>query len=234
MILDHLLRLRDGGTAPAVDAIETGMTSLTRDPATGQVVVPINKTPLRGLAMVVVHPADTNADNTLETLVVTIQASDAKYFTTTVATANAKLKFTSKQKGNPDISITFTVGTPLGVVVAGSDITVTFLTGATIASEVKTLIEADAAANALVSVSYPTGNDGTGVVGAFTVEQLWDTGAETVATFPAIAHTCSANLMVRRFHTQKKFIRSEIAWYSGDADLAFLDIFVGDMIPEED
>ena len=140
MVLDQELRLRDGGSAPEVDAAETGWTTLTRDTLTGQVVVEINKAPvLRGLAVVVVHPADTNADNSTDLLVVEIQASDTL-----------------------------------------------------------------------------------------------DSAYATIATFPAIVHSCVANLMVRRIHTQKKYLRSKITWVSGDADLAFLDIFVGDMIPEED
>lgn len=142
MILDQLLRLRDGGTNPEVDAAETGWATLTRDPLTGAVIVAINKTPvLRGLAVVVVHPKDTNDDNSTDNLVVTIEA-----------------------------------------------------------------------ANEL----------------AFNVTQ------EDICIFPAIVHDCAANLIVRRVHTQKKYIRSKIAWADGDADVAFLDIFVGGMIPEED
>lgn len=237
MILDQLLRLRDGGSAKTTT--EDGVTSLTQ--GSGAAVVQVAKTPLRGLAVVVVNPVGGVEHASGSQVIATIEASDAKEFTTVDATANAKLTFTSKQKDNPDISITFTEGGvgSLAVAVTGSDIDVTLQGGVDIASAIKAIVEADPAANALVSVSYPAGNDGTGVCAVFTIEQLFDTGLETVATFPNIAASSAdaaiaASMIVRRFHTQKQFVRSVITITNTLAIGVNPDIFIGDMIPEED
>lgn len=65
----------------------------------------------------------------------------------------------------------------LGVVVAGSDITVNLATGGagaitSTAAQVKTAIEASTPASALVTVANATGNDGTGVVTALAYTAL--------------------------------------------------------------
>jgi hypothetical protein len=75
MILDDLLKPRDGGSSPAVTATEPGATSLTPDATTGKVVVQVDKMPAEGLPIVVVNAADTGT-STDKTAVVTIEASD--------------------------------------------------------------------------------------------------------------------------------------------------------------
>lgn len=240
MILDYLLRLRDGGSA--VTTTEAGKTTLTQ--GSGSAVVPIAKTALRGLAAVVVTPVGGIENASGSQVIVTLEASDAKTYTTVFSTSHSNLKFTSKQKGNPDISITYTdAGTnTLAVVVSGSDIVITLGHDdavTSIASDLKALIEADAAANALVSVSYPVGEDGTGLVEALGIIQFWDIGAIVVATFPDLATSSNdapivASLMVRRFHADRHFVRSVITITSTLATGVNPDIFIGDMLPEED
>ena len=75
MILDDLLKLRSGGSAPLVTATENGPTSLTRDGTTGKVVVQINKMPADGLPVIVLAAADAGT-STDKSLAVTIEASD--------------------------------------------------------------------------------------------------------------------------------------------------------------
>ncbi|MBA7466121.1 hypothetical protein ES707_01296 [subsurface metagenome] len=243
MILDQLLRLRDGGTTPLVTATEAGVTTLTRlTTTTGQVVVAINKTPLRGLAIVLAHGTGVEHSSGSKG-VLTIEASDAKSYTTVQGVTNAELKFTSRDRENPDISIKYTEGTPVTIVVTGNDIEVKIEALATKASEIKAAIEADAAANALVSVSYPGTNTGVGLPGLMTaIKQFYDEddgGLDTPVTFPAVGAgsadaAIAANLVVRRIHTQKKFVRSVITVDNDYATGVDFDIFVGDMIPEED
>lgn len=238
MTLDQLLRLRDGGAV--ITTTEAGITTLTQ--GSGAAVVPVHKTPLRGLAAVVVNPIGGVEHASGSNVVVTLEASDAKSYTTVQGVANSELKFTSKQKGNPDISIVTTEGAEGVVTVTGSDIAVTIAAATTVASVLKAAIEANAAASALVSVSYPGTNDGTGLPGLMSIKQLYDVddgGLETVATFPDLATLSAdaaivANLVARRFHTQKQFVRSVITITNTLATGVNPDIFIGDMIPEED
>lgn len=62
---------------------------------------------------------------------------------------------------------------------------------------------------------------------------------ETVATFPSLAETgatavIAANVMVRRFSTQKRYLRSVLVASAALSEGVLLGIFVGDMIEEED
>jgi hypothetical protein len=82
MILDDLLKLRDGGSSPAVSATESGSVSLTRDATTGKVVVDVSKMPAEGLPIVVTNVADTGT-STDKTAIVTIEAADELAFDTT-------------------------------------------------------------------------------------------------------------------------------------------------------
>lgn len=81
MLLDYLLRLRDGGTTTLVDDTEAGTTTtLSRVAITGQSVIDIRGTPaLRGLAIVVVNTTG-EYTTTADTFVVTIQAADEEDF----------------------------------------------------------------------------------------------------------------------------------------------------------
>ena len=77
MILDYLLRLRDGGTTALVTATELGTTTtLSRVTTTGQSVLDIRKTnQSRGLSVVVVSSTAGEYTNTGDTYVVTIVAA---------------------------------------------------------------------------------------------------------------------------------------------------------------
>lgn len=80
MILDYLLRLRDGGTTVLVDDTEAGTTTtLSRVATTGQSVIQVSKTGLRGLAIIVVNTTG-EYTTTADTFVVTIQAADEEDF----------------------------------------------------------------------------------------------------------------------------------------------------------
>ena len=59
-------------------------------------------------------------------------------------------------------------------------------------------------------------------------ELAFDTTNEVVATFPAVSHGAKAAFMVRRVHTQKKYLRSVItaAGENGTISVDFL-VFVG-------
>ena len=74
MIHDDLLKLKSGGTAPAVTATAAGLTTLTRVTTTGKACVQIDKMPARGLPIEVIAAADTGT-STDKTIVVTIEAS---------------------------------------------------------------------------------------------------------------------------------------------------------------
>jgi len=73
-------------------------------------------------------------------------------------------------------------------------------------------------------------------------EADFDGGAgtiDTVATFPSLVETgvtavIAANVMVRRFHTQKRYLRSVLTVSAALDTGVTLGIFVGDMIEEED
>lgn len=58
---------------------------------------------------------------------------------------------------------------------------------------------------------------------------------EVVATFPSVGHGAAANLMVRRVHTQKKYLRSvcTLSGTNGTYSVDFL-IFLGTAIMNED
>lgn len=147
MVLDQLLRLRNGGSAPAIDS-KTGEAGVTladgRVATTGQAVVEINKTPIRGLAAVAVNDAVTATGTGAGTLTLTIEASDDPNF-----------------------------------------------------AEV-----------------------------------------DTVAVFPAITKDSEPNVVVRRFNTNKKYVRSVVIADGSTSEnyitLSNLDVFIGDWIPEED
>jgi hypothetical protein len=59
-------------------------------------------------------------------------------------------------------------------------------------------------------------------------ELAFDTTDEVVATFPAVSHGDLATLMVRRVHTQKRYLRSVITAAGADGTISvdFL-IFIG-------
>lgn len=79
-IKDDLLKLKTV-TATPTTATEAGVTSLTRDGTTGQVVVEIDKCPEGGIPIEVIASADTGTSND-KTHTVTIEGSDALAFTT--------------------------------------------------------------------------------------------------------------------------------------------------------
>lgn len=89
--------------------------------------------------------------------------------------ANADFNVTPKIIASPANPITLTLVDPgsdgaLAVTVDGRDITATlaYATGAvtTTAAQLKAAIEASTAANALVTITYPSGHDGSGIVEA--------------------------------------------------------------------
>lgn len=106
----------------------------------------------------------------------TLSTAGGAYATMTTACTgtNNDLTFTAKASGTGGNSISVTYVNPggagaLSVAVVGTDITVTLAYSGAItstAAEVKAAVEAKAEAAALVTVSYPTGNDGSGVVTA--------------------------------------------------------------------
>jgi len=79
-IKDDLLKLKTV-TATPTTATEAGVTSLTRDGTTGQVVVEIDKCPEGGIPIEVIASADTGTSND-KTHTVTIEGSDTLAFTT--------------------------------------------------------------------------------------------------------------------------------------------------------
>jgi hypothetical protein len=95
---------------------------------------------------------------------------------TALAGDNNDLLFTSKTLGVAGDAIEIAYVDPgaegaLSIAVVGTVITITLANSAvpaitTIASEIKSLIEATPAADALVGVTYPAANDGTGIVTA--------------------------------------------------------------------
>lgn len=105
----------------------------------------------------------------------------AAALTTALAGANNDLVFTAKTKGASGNSITITFADPGEetaaevVAVTGTDIVVTLRSvGGTLstAAQVKTAIEASAAAAALVTVANAAANDGTGEVIAMAEDAL--------------------------------------------------------------
>jgi len=89
-------------------------------------------------------------------------------FTTTIGTANAELKW---EWNDPGLSghaeaVEYTAGGSLSVSRVANVTTVTYVAATTTAAQVKAAVEADPTLAALWTVSYPTGNDGTGKVGA--------------------------------------------------------------------
>jgi len=87
--------------------------------------------------------------------------------TTAIGTANSELTWTWKGSGSfgNDEAIVYASGTPLEIARAANETTVTYVSASTIASAVKAHLEADTTLNALWELSYPVGNDGSGVVG---------------------------------------------------------------------
>lgn len=110
--------------------------------------------------------------------------------TTAVSGDDNDLVFTAVEPGaaGNDISVTYVVAgeeTPLTVTVNGKDITVNVATDSggaatSTAAEVKTAIEGNTAAAALVTVANAGGNDGSGVVDALAKTNL--SGASTAGT----------------------------------------------------
>ena len=105
----------------------------------------------------------------------------AAAYTTALGVVNADLKFTSKLSGatGNQVSISYVnpgVNNTISVTVTGAAIVVTLgYAGGVITStgtQVKLAIEASAAANALVSVTYPVGSTGAGVVTALSPVNL--------------------------------------------------------------
>jgi hypothetical protein len=98
----------------------------------------------------------------------------AAALTTALAGGNNDLVFTAKTRGaaGNDITIRYVIAAgATAVTVVGSAITVTCATG-TLASAVKTAIEGNAAANALVAVANAAANDGTAAVIALAATAL--------------------------------------------------------------
>jgi len=59
-------------------------------------------------------------------------------------------------------------------------------------------------------------------------ELAFDTTQEVVATFPVVTHGASATLMVRRVHTQKKYLRSVITLANSNGTMAVdFMVFIG-------
>ncbi len=105
----------------------------------------------------------------------------AAALTTNLGTANADLVYTAANAGKAGNSITVAYLNPsathtLSLAVDGSIITITLgYAGGVLtskASDVKALVQADAAASALVTVAYRTGHDGTGTVPAMAATHL--------------------------------------------------------------
>jgi hypothetical protein len=105
----------------------------------------------------------------------------AAALTTALSGANNDLTFTAKVKGEAGNDITITYVNPgeetatESVEVTGSDIVVTLRSVSAVlstAAQVKAAIEANAAANALVSVANANANDGTGAVTAMAEDAL--------------------------------------------------------------
>ena len=113
----------------------------------------------------------------------------ASALTTNLTGVNNDLVFTAKTKGNTGITVAYLnpgADHVISVAVVGKAITVTlgYATGAisSTAANVKTAIEGNAAANALVSIANAGGNDGTGLVTAMTAAALMGGVNGTVAT----------------------------------------------------
>jgi len=104
----------------------------------------------------------------------------AASLTTALAGANNDLTYTAKDVGASSITVRYVVAgasTPLSVSVSGSDITVNVATNGSsaatsTAAQVKTAVDGNGPASALVSVANASGNDGTGVVTALGVTAL--------------------------------------------------------------
>ncbi len=97
--------------------------------------------------------------------------------TTALGTANANLTWTWKgnRDGNNE-SVEYVAGGSLEVARANNKTTVTYEAGVTLASAIKAHVEADPILKDLWDISYPAGNDGSGVVGAVTETDV--TGAK--------------------------------------------------------
>lgn len=113
----------------------------------------------------------------------------AAVLTTNLTGTNNDLVFTAKTKGNTGITVAYIdpgATHTLSVAVVGKAITVTlgYATGAitSTASNVKTAIEANTAANALVSIANAGGNDGSGLVTAMAAAPLISGVDGTIAT----------------------------------------------------
>ncbi len=107
---------------------------------------------------------------------------EAATFTTSLTGTNNDLTYTAKSASASGNTITLTyvvagANTPLTVSVTDSAITVNVATNGSsaatsTAAQVKTAVDGSAPASALVSVANATGNDGTGVVTAMSVQTL--------------------------------------------------------------
>jgi hypothetical protein len=113
----------------------------------------------------------------------------AATLTTSLTGNNNDLVFTAKTKGDTGITIAYVnpgADHAISVAVVGKAITVTlgYATGAinSTAANVKTAIEGNTAANALVSVANAGGNDGSGLVIAMAAAPLTGGVDSTVAT----------------------------------------------------
>lgn len=87
--------------------------------------------------------------------------------TTTLATANSNLTWTAKTPGLAGNlkSIEYVSGGALGIALVGNDLTVTFVAATTTAAQIRDYVLASSTLSEVFDVSFPTGNDGTGVVG---------------------------------------------------------------------
>lgn len=100
--------------------------------------------------------------------------------TTALTGTNNDLQYTAKTDGASTVTVRYVVAgvsTPLTVSVAGSAITVNVATNGSsaaisTAAQVKTAVDGNGPASALVSVANAAGNDGTGVVTALAATPL--------------------------------------------------------------
>ena len=107
---------------------------------------------------------------------------EAATYTTNLTGTNNDLTYTAKSKSTSGNSVTITyvvagANTPLTVSVTGNAITVNVATNGSsaatsTAAQVQAAVAASSPAAALVSAANATGNDGTGVVTAMSVQTL--------------------------------------------------------------
>lgn len=187
-------------------AIDTAVTTALeglRTIGTGGVTVSVSGTTNRAIAVTFAGNLGKLAVN-LITAAVTGGSAVAATLSTNLTGTNNDLTFTAVTAGTGGNSVTVTYVDPSGnnqalaISVLGSAITASLATGGggaitSTAAQIKTAIEASAAASALVTVANKSGNDGTGVVTAMAATALsGGTAAPSVAvveTTPGVTAT---------------------------------------------